>query len=217
MADATFKPLPFEEAIAFFSKKILLSPEEYRSLIEALRQLAFTVSGIAEADIIDDIYRQTLKGLTDGISFNDFKKALIEKVSAAWGAAAASRLDTIFRTNIQSAYQAGHYKRQREVASAMPYWQYVAVMDSRTRPGHAAMNGKVFRYDSEFWKKNYPPNGFNCRCTVVALTEGQIKKLGLPVQTTAQDIADPGFAVSPEDGWNPDLSKYPDWLKEKVA
>lgn len=217
MANAEYKPLPFDEAIAFFSRKVLLSPDEYRSLIAELRQLAFTVSGITEADILNDIHGQILKGLIDGISFNDFKKALIPKVESAWGAKAPHRLDTIFRTNIQSAYQAGHYKQQREVQSAMPYWQYVAVMDSRTRPAHAALHGKIFRADSDFWQRNYPPNGFNCRCTVVALTTGEVEKLGLPVQNTAQDIADPGFDTSPDAAWKPNLSKYPDWLKEKMA
>lgn len=217
MADATYKPLPFEEAISFFRSKVVLSPDEYRQLEAAVKARAFSVAGIAEADIINAIYDETLKGLTDGISFNDFKKTLMPKIESAWGDAAPYRLDTVFRTNIQSAYQAGHYKQQKEVASYMPYWQYVAVMDSRTRPAHAAGNGKVFRANNEFWQRNYPPNGFNCRCTVIALTSAEVEKRGLPVQNTAQDIADPGFDVSPDAAWNPDLSKYPDWLKERMA
>jgi hypothetical protein len=59
-----------------------------------------------------------------------------------------------------------------------PYWQYVAVMDAHTRPAHAAMNGLTFRYDDPFWEHFYPPNGFNCRCTVRALSKANLKDRG---------------------------------------
>ena len=75
----------------------------------------------------------------------------------------------------------GAYRRQVDNAENRPYWKYVAVMDQRTRAAHAAMNGKVFRADDPIWKTHYPPNGFGCRCVVIALSERDMERQGLTV------------------------------------
>ncbi|MBN0210460.1 minor capsid protein, partial [Pseudomonas aeruginosa] len=80
------------------------------------------------------------------------------------------RLDTIYQTNMQSAYMAGRYAAAYEARETHPYWMYVAVMDGVTRPSHAALHGKVFRWDDPIWQHITPPNGYNCRCRIVALT-----------------------------------------------
>jgi uncharacterized protein with gpF-like domain len=43
------------------------------------------------------------------------------------------------------------------------------VMDDRTRPTHAALNGLILPANHSFWTDHYPPIGFNCRCSVTAL------------------------------------------------
>jgi hypothetical protein len=42
------------------------------------------------------------------------------------------------------------------------------VLDDRTRPQHAALDGLILPASHEFWDEHYPPWGFNCRCTVTA-------------------------------------------------
>jgi SPP1 gp7 family putative phage head morphogenesis protein len=212
-----YKPLPFEEAIKLFKSKVVLTKEQYNQLLDEVKIRAFTVSRIMEADVLMDVFDALAKALEEGTTFQTFKKSL-DLDSLGWTGEKAYRLDTVFRTNIQSMYQAGHYKQQMEVVDARPYWQYVAVMDSRTRPAHAAMNGKVFPSDDPFWQKNYPPNGFNCRCTVRTLSGREMQRDGLRISRASQDIADPGFDFNPgKAAWEPDLSKYPNWLKEKIA
>lgn len=150
-----YKPLPFDEAIDFFKGKVPLTKDQYEKLQKDVKAKAFTIARIAEADVIQDVYDELLKSLEQGTTFEQFKKSLdLEKLG--WTGEEAYRLDTVFRTNIQNACQAGHYKQQMEVVDARPYWMYVAVMDSRTRPSHAARNGKVFRFDDPWWNENYP-------------------------------------------------------------
>ena len=45
--------------------------------------------------------------------------------------------------------------------------QYRTAHDGRVRPEHAEMDGITLPVDDPFWDTNYPPNGWNCRCTVV--------------------------------------------------
>lgn len=54
--------------------------------------------------------------------------------------------------------------------------QYRTVSDDRVRPEHADMEGITQPIDSPFWAEFYPPNGWNCRCTVV-----QVRKSKYPV------------------------------------
>ena len=54
--------------------------------------------------------------------------------------------------------------------------QYRAVMDDRVRPEHAALHGVTLPPSDPFWEEYYPPNGWNCRCTVV-----QVRKSKYPV------------------------------------
>lgn len=45
--------------------------------------------------------------------------------------------------------------------------QYRTAGDDKVRPEHAALNGVTLPKSDSFWDSYYPPNGWNCRCTVV--------------------------------------------------
>lgn len=95
------------------------------------------------------------------------------------------RLQTIFRTNLQSAYMAGRWTDMVRNARERPYWMYVAILDSKVRASHAAMHGKVYRWDDPIWQTHFPPCGFNCRCRVRALSDRQLQRMGLGADSTA--------------------------------
>ncbi len=99
------------------------------------------------------------KALEDGETLEDFKKRIADAITKqGWK---DYRVETIFRANMQSAYAAGRYRKMRAVKlKSRPYWQYLAIMDKRTRPSHAILHGKVYPADHEFWQTNHPPNGF---------------------------------------------------------
>ena len=94
------------------------------------------------------------------------------------------RLATIYQTNMQSAYMAGRMAAALETTNTHPYWMYIAVNDSRTRPSHRALHGKVFRWDDPIWQHILPPNGYNCRCRFIALTAAAVKRRGLTVESS---------------------------------
>src|SRR5690606_610669 len=48
----------------------------------------------------------------------------------------------------------------------LPNLKYVTAGDDRVRLEHQALDGINLPMDSPFWLKNYPPNGYRCRCDV---------------------------------------------------
>ena len=168
--------LPMAEALEFWRGKARMSPKEFYALAESYRVRAFTVSGLARADMLLEIYETIARALEEGVAFEDWRKSLDHVWEEnGWTGVRAWRVDNIYRTNLQTAYNVGRYKQMMEVTEDRPYWQYSAVDDSRTRPTHRALHGRVYRYDSPFWDTFYPPNGFRCRCKVKTLSARQVE------------------------------------------
>jgi hypothetical protein len=67
---------------------------------------------------------------------------------------------------------------------------YSAINDSRVRPAHLALNRIVLPIDHPFWLTHYPPTGFRCRCTCVALTEKQALKYGITPEDQLPEVAE---------------------------
>ena len=226
----TTKPLNFEEALAYFKKKIPMTEEQFRELAENARQRAFTVAGITRLDIIQDLLDELTQALAEGRTAQDFKKNIRERMKdKGWQGLTPYRLDTIFRTNVQTAYQVGRYQQMKapEVVESRPYWMYDAVNDGGTRPSHRAMDGMVRRHDDPIWDLWYPPNGFRCRCKAISLSAAAVARRGLKIaegdlpqriDTSTGEILqmepDKGFKSNPAaDPWEPDLSRYDSGLK----
>lgn len=51
--------------------------------------------------------------------------------------------------------------------------QYRTAGDDKVRPEHAALNGVTLPQSDPFWETYYPPNGWNCRCTVVQVRKSK--------------------------------------------
>jgi SPP1 gp7 family putative phage head morphogenesis protein len=200
---------PFEEALNFFKGKVPMTEAQFYKLTEEARIRAFTVADMASLDALKEIQDSLIKAIETGQGLADWKKSMADVLNqwdiSGW------RAETIYRTNLQTSYQVGRYDQMTDpdVLEMRPYWIYVAVMDSATRPEHAALHGKVFPADDPFWDHWYPPNGYNCRCTVHTLSESEMEGEGLrPLKGSdwyGKPTALPNGAVVrlfPDDGWD---------------
>ena len=193
------------EAIEFLRQKKMLAGKVFiKDLQDSALARATTIARLSSLEMTKDIYQSLETAMREGKGFNQWKKELLgEFERKGWvfgkdksisrgkdGSLLADpktgeyfgtprRLNTIYRVNMQSAYSAARYQRMRDNVDNRPYWQYSAVGDERTRPAHLALSGKIYRYDDPFWTTFYPPNGFNCRCSVIALAERDLKRRGM--------------------------------------
>jgi SPP1 gp7 family putative phage head morphogenesis protein len=186
--------LPPEQAIAYFERKGLKCSWDWQEVWRHANIQSFTVAKTTRLDVVSDIYNALLEDLKDGGTFPAFLDKLQPILTAKgwWGKreqvnkltgeirtvtyGTPWRLETIYETNMQTAYMAGRYHGMMAATQYAPWWEYSAIMDNRTRPAHAAVNGLVFRYDDPFWQSWYPPNGFRCRCRVIPRTDIEKKR-----------------------------------------
>jgi SPP1 gp7 family putative phage head morphogenesis protein len=179
-----------EKAIEYFKAKGFAFSWDWQEIWQEAHARAFTVAKVTRLDILQDIRDGLQEALDNGITYQEFAKAIKPSLKAKgwWGevvneatgeiaVVGPHRLRTIFDTNVQTAYDVGQYRTQTEMTETHPWWQYSAVNDSRTRPSHSALNGLVFRHDDPFWDTHRPRNGFRCRCSVRVLKESQLQEL----------------------------------------
>lgn len=224
-----FEMLPPEEAMKYLKDKGMTLSWNWTDVWQEQHAKAFTVAHLQKLDVLQDVRNAVQDAIDSGSTVEEFKEKLqpILETKGWWGrqegvnpktgeaemytAGTPWRLENIYRTNLNVAYSVGRYHAQKENTAAAPYWQYMAVMDNRTRPDHAALNGKVFKASDPIWDRIYPPNGWGCRCGVVALSENQVSAQGLTVaKGRASDaIADDDWDYNPaKAGLEADLAGY---------
>lgn len=93
------------------------------------------------------------------------------------------RIDDLFNTQVLTAYSVARYEKALQHIKYFPYWRYSSVQDSRTRPAHLFMDGKVWPAEHSVWDVWYPLNGPSCRCSTMSLTKGQVERQGLKVES----------------------------------
>lgn len=220
----------FAEAVEFLKRKTPLSAELYEALGDACRAKAFSVAGYTSLELL----QKFLEALTKAVEKGMTKEAFQEEMNGfleeqGYKGLNPWRADIIFRTNLQTAYNAGHYKAMTDdtVKKLRPYWQYKTAADGHVRESHAVMEGRVYRAEDPIWDVWYPPNGFRCRCMVVSLSPAQVEARGLrverepPVDLDLETgelktlFPDKGFSCNPaKTAWRADLSGMSGLLKE---
>lgn len=194
--------MPPEDIINFFKDKGLKPSFDWHEVYADAHAKAFTVAKMTELDLLKDTKKLLEKTLEEGKSYSEFKREATnlfeqkgwtgfkkitdpktgEEKTVELGT--PRRIKKIYYTNMQSAYAVGRYKEMLEEADVAPYWQYMAIMDERTRPEHQAMHQKIYKADDPFWSVFYPPNGWGCRCFVRNLTKGDFERSGLKLEKT---------------------------------
>jgi SPP1 gp7 family putative phage head morphogenesis protein len=177
--------LPPEQAIAFLAQKGYRTTAAWPEMMHEDHSRAFTVSRVARIDILEAIRTSLDQAMRDGVPFEQWKTNLVaELVKKGWWSdsnLAPRRLRTIYDTNLRTARASALWQRVQANKELLPFLRYSAVMDRRTRPLHRAWHGTILPVDHPFWRTHFPPNGWNCRCTVIQLSQRDLDRRGWKV------------------------------------
>jgi SPP1 gp7 family putative phage head morphogenesis protein len=182
---------PFKEAIEFLRAKTRVPTKTYTTIFKQQNAHAFVSAGVAQMAILEDLHKAMIKASDGGLTRQQFRKEFDQILSGrGWPFNQADspgyrdwRAGVIYDTNLRMAYQAGHWKQMQETADSRPFLEYSAILDSKTRPEHREWHGTILPIDHPWWRTHYPPNGWNCRCTVISRSAADLKRLGKKVSS----------------------------------
>lgn len=200
--EAPFLSLPFEDAIAFFEAKDIITPAEFAALRDRFRAGGFTAVKLASDELLLRAKQAIASALEGGLTIDEASRAIRDgAITLGIEPGSSGYLETVVRTNVASAYGAGKFAAQRDpvVVALRPYVQYLTAGDTRVRERHALLNLLVFENGSELADYYHPPLGYCCRCTTTTLSARQFGDRGLALTTTRVSDAgpDPGWDVMP--------------------
>lgn len=210
-------PKRFKEAVEWFRRRVPITDKQLAALEASARAKAFWVAGIAQLDVVNDVWAAIDDAIEKGTTLEDFKKTVGDKLERAWKGTVKDpprRIETIFRTNVQTAYSAGRHAQLTEpsILRTRPYWRLVVTLDSRTTETICKpLAGTVLPAESGWWKTHTPPLHFRCRSFIQALRKEDAEARGI---TASPPVQKPQEGFGSLDVWKPDLSKYPEPLAE---
>lgn len=201
-----------DEAAALFKQRLPIDSKAFNRLVADLKRRYFAIAGIEEGELLKQAQAALIEAIDTGGTLETFSAALKERAvkytGVAFGRNLAGKelgdyhLRTLFRTNTMGAYNEGRREifEDPDVADDIVAYMYNAIDDDRVRPAHAAMDGKIYAKDSPVWAQWWPPNGYNCRCTVDPITRDEAARIAPETISTALPAVgddavrpDPGF------------------------
>lgn len=130
--------------------------------VQRLRESNYVFSGIKTFHELNEAFPSLLDEEGNRKPFNQF----LNDVQKVYDAYNVQYLRTEYNFAQASALMAARWK-QFEQDGDQYNLQYRTMYDKRVRRTHRMLHNITLPIESPFWDKYFPPNGWNCRCTVV--------------------------------------------------
>ena len=117
-------PLPFDEAITFFRRKVKLPSRAWTDLKEGAHARAFAVAGATSAALLEDFRKAVDRAIADGTTLTDFRKDFDRIVAThgwSYNGTRGWRSAVIYNTNLRTARAAGKWAQIDRVKADRPY------------------------------------------------------------------------------------------------
>lgn len=139
--------------------------------VQRLKESNYVFSGIKTFHELNEAFPSLLDEEGNRKPFNQF----LNEVQKVYDTYNVQYLRTEYNFAQASALMAARWK-QFEQDGDRYNLQYRTMYDKRVRRTHRMLHNITLPIESPFWDKYFPPNGWNCRCTVV-----QVRKDKYPV------------------------------------
>ena len=186
-----------DPAIEHFRQKTAMTREQIDALSAEMRRRVFFITGLADLELIKRVQLSLAKSVENGETFKDWKKRIRQELTDP--KFTEKRLRTIFRTNVQNIFATGRYAALTSDAARKrkPYWKFSAIRDGRTTRVCKQSHGVILHMDHPWWKNHIPPLHFNCRSTIVPLSEKEARAAGI-TQFPPEELPPLGFGHLPD-------------------
>lgn len=171
-----------ERALDYFRNLVPRLRQPGEGFIEAWRNRAFTLARSTDEELTRRVHAAIGQALASGQSTNQAVadvRAILEGAGVSPGRPSYSEM--VFRTAAHSAYTTAAFSELQEpdVVESFPVWRYTNPVDSRSRPHHAARNGKYYPSSATFAsvRGEGPEDVCNDRCNFVAIFRDDWKEL----------------------------------------
>ena len=144
--------------------------------VQRLKESNYVFSGIKTFHELNEAFPSLLDSEGNIIPFNQFLNS-VQTINKSYN---GQYLKVEYEFAKSSAYMAARWK-EFERDGEDYYLQYRTAGDARVRRTHQKLHGITLPIASKFWDKYFPPNGWNCRCTVV-----QVRKDKYPLSDETQ-------------------------------
>ena len=171
--------MKFETAVSSILEKNPVLYEEIEGILEENSKNYIYFKKVTDKAVTKKLKDSLARNIADGGTFETWKKDIKGILESTGLGKEGSYWKTVYRTNTQTAYNQGRELRQR-ADNVNDWWMYDAIDDEKTTEFCQKMNGKAWHKNDPIWKKIYPPNHFNCRSNVVAMTKAEVKGIEFP-------------------------------------
>jgi SPP1 gp7 family putative phage head morphogenesis protein len=191
--DVVWEPLPYEEIIARFRSRKLLTPEQAATLGQDAYRLGWSVANGTTMGILQTMRESLATHYAEGRTLQSWVKQLPQLMeSTGWTAMNRGHPATIFRTTLATVFEGERYDTLTK-DEFVEFLVFDAINDDRVRAEHLELDGKAWEqgnFPDEYW----PPLDYNCRCTVVPATAKDLPGLGV---TGIEDVLIHGVRPAP--------------------
>jgi SPP1 gp7 family putative phage head morphogenesis protein len=185
----------FQDAVDDILQRTPYLAESYKEVQNAYNLFhGFALARSTTETLTKKVQKLVAQSIEDGKPVNSASQAIAEL-----GDYNQAYAETVYRTNLTTAYTAGTIKMAKDpaISQVMVAYEYSSRTDSNVRDNHRAMDGTIAKTTDPIWTRLAPPNGYRCRCHLRLVSRFELARRGIelpdsiPIPSGA--YPDPGF------------------------